>query len=236
MKINELIQKTKELTWQEKLIFIAKNFDKIAFSTSFSIEDQIILDFIVKNNLRIEIFTIDTGRLPKETYNVWQVSLEKYKIKILPFYPQNQRLENFVLDYGINAFYESIELRKKCCFIRKVEPLQRALANKNIWISGVRKEHSIDRNNKEFFEFDEPLNLIKFYPLLEVLESQIWQLINQNSVPFNQLYKEGYKSIGCEPCSRKIKEGEEIRDGRWWWERGNKECGLHNHTNTKSHL
>lgn len=227
MKINELIQKTKELTWQERLIFIAKNFDKISFSTSFSIEDQVILDFIVKNNLRIEIFTIDTGRLPKATYDVWQTSLEKYKIKILPFYPQNQELENFVSDFGINAFYESIELRKKCCFIRKVEPLKRALIDKNIWISGVRKEHSIDRNNKEFFEFDESLNLIKFYPLLEELESQIWQLINQNSVPFNRLYKDGYKSIGCEPCSRKIKEGEEIRDGRWWWERGNKECGLH---------
>ena len=206
MQINNLIKQTSKLNWQEKLIFISDNFQNIVFSTSFSIEDQLILDFIVRSNLKIEIFTIDTGRLPKATYDVWQSSLEKYKIKILPFYPHNKDLENFVSASGINAFYESIELRKKCCFLRKVEPLRRALKGKNLWISGVRKEHSNDRNNKEFFEFDESLNLTKFYPLLEISEEEIWQVINQNSIPFNRLYKEGYKSIGCDPCSRKISQ------------------------------
>jgi len=226
--INELKNKVKGFNWQDKLKFISNNFDNVVFSTSFSIEDQVITDFIFKNNLKIEIFTIDTGRLPSKTYDVWQATIDKYGRRISVFYPNEKALANFIKQSGINAFYESIDLRKQCCFVRKVEPLHRALSNKAFWISGLRRGHSSNRNNKEFFEFDAGLNITKFYPLLNESEGDIWSLINQNRIPFNYLYKQGYKSIGCDPCSRAVGEHEDIRAGRWWWENNsNKECGLH---------
>ena len=225
MEINE---RTKNLTWQEKLEFVAKNFDGVTFSSSFSIEDQVITDFIAEKNLPIEIFTLDTGRLPQETYYVWQRTLEKYSLKISVFYPDADEISNFVNREGINAFYQSKELRLTCCEIRKIKPLQRALKGKNLWISGLRKEHSNTRATKDFFEKDEALNLIKFYPLLEVSEEELWQKIQQKNIPFNQLYKSGYRSIGCAPCTRATSAGEDIRAGRWWWEDDEKkECGLH---------
>lgn len=227
-EIQRLIENAKDQTWQEKLKFIAAKYEKVIFSSSFSLEDQVITDFIAQNKLPIEIFTIDTGRLPKQTYNVWQSTLDKYQIKINSFYPQSQPLQDFISNKGINAFYESEELRKNCCYIRKVEPLKRALQGQQVWISGVRREHSADRGQKDFFEKDEDLQLIKFYPLLEVSEELLWQYIRENNVPFNKLYDLGYKSIGCDPCTRAIGADEEIRAGRWWWERGGvKECGLH---------
>jgi phosphoadenosine phosphosulfate reductase len=225
MEINE---RTKNLTWQEKLEFVAKNFDGATFSSSFGIEDQVITDFIAEKNLPIEIFTLDTGRLPQETYDVWQRTLEKYSLKISVFYPDADEISNFVNREGINAFYQSKELRLTCCEIRKIKPLQRALKGKNLWISGLRKEHSNTRATKDFFEKDEALNLIKFYPLLEVSEEELWQKIQQKNIPFNQLYKSGYRSIGCAPCTRATSAGEDIRAGRWWWEDDEKkECGLH---------
>jgi phosphoadenosine phosphosulfate reductase len=228
MKITEIISQTKDLNWQDKLRFIAKNFSDITFSNSFSIEDQVILDFIASEKLPIEVFTLDTGRLNPETHDVWQASLDKYKIKISGFYPNEKDLQNFVDEKGINPFYESKELRLSCCGIRKVEPLKRALKNKKIWISGLRKEHSNSRAEKEFFEKDSTFELIKFYPLLNLSEKEVWEIIHQNRIPFNRLYKQGYKSIGCAPCSRAVKEGDDIRAGRWWWESDSKkECGLH---------
>lgn len=226
--IKEILEKTKNYNWQEKLEFVTKNFSDIVFSTSFSLEDQVITDFIARNNLPIEIFTIDTARLPEETHATWQNTILKYKIKISVYYPNQNLLAEFVTNNGINAFYESVDKRKNCCAIRKIEPLTRALENKNLWISGVRKEHSLNRNNKEFFEIDEALKLTKFYPLLEMSESDLWKYIEENRVPFNRLYKKCYRSIGCSPCSRAVKEGDDIRAGRWWWENDDvKECGLH---------
>ena len=226
--IKEILEQTSTYNWQEKLEFVSKNFSDITFSSSFSIEDQVITDFIAKNNLPIEIFAIDTARLPEETYATWQNTLEKYKIKILVYYPNQELLSEFITNNGINAFYQSVDLRKNCCAARKTEPLTRALKNKKLWISGVRKEHSLNRNNKEFFESDEALQLTKFYPLLETSEAELWKYIEENRVPFNRLYKQGYSSIGCAPCSRAVKTGEDIRAGRWWWESDNvKECGLH---------
>jgi phosphoadenosine phosphosulfate reductase len=226
--LENILTETKNLSWQEKLIFVAKNFSEVVFSTSFSIEDQVILDFIAKNKLDIEVFTLDTGRLNEETYATWQNSLERYKIKISPFYPNAEKLQEFIFKKGINAFYESKELRLSCCEIRKVEPLSRALKGKKVWISGVRKEQSLARLDKEFFERDEKFDLVKFYPLLDLKESEIWQIIDEKKIPFNRLYKQGYSSIGCAPCSRAIKEGEDLRAGRWWWESDSKkECGLH---------
>jgi phosphoadenosine phosphosulfate reductase len=227
MKIEELIKQTKEISWQEKLKFVSSLEKKVIFSTSFSIEDQVILDFISKNNLKIEVFAIDTGRLPSATYTVWQESLEKYKAKIIAYYPDAAQIENFVKNKGINSFYQSEDLRHQCCNIRKVEPLKRALKNQELWVSGVRKEHSNLRDQKEFFEHDNNLNIDKFYPLLELSEDEVWDYINKNDIPYNKLYDQGYKSIGCDPCSRAINKGDDPRSGRWWWEEGNKECGLH---------
>jgi phosphoadenosine phosphosulfate reductase len=228
MEIKKILTATQNFNWQKKLLFIADNFNEIAFSTSFSIEDQVITDFIATKKLDIEIFTIDTARLPKSTYSTWQSTLDKYQIKIKAFYPDADDIANFVNESGINAFYESKDLRLKCCEIRKIKPLKKALKNKKLWISGLRKEHSKTRFDKDFFEKDEDLNLVKFYPLLEISEDEIWQEINQKNIPFNQLYKQGYRSIGCDPCSRAISKNDDVRAGRWWWENDSKkECGLH---------
>ena len=231
MKVKDLITKTKDMSWQEKLKFVCSAYNNIAFSTSFSIEDQAITDVIIKNKLEVEIFAIDTGRLPNQTYELWQETLEKYQsydCKIKAYYPDVEQLEKFVSQNGINPFYKSKELRLACCNIRKVEPLKRALKGKKIWISGVRKEHSVSRGDKEFFEYDDNLKIIKFYPLLEHSEEQVWQYIKENNIPYNKLYDQGYRSIGCDPCSRAVAKGEDIRAGRWWWEEETaKECGLH---------
>ena len=227
-KLQQITIQTKYLNWQEKLIYISKNFKNISFSTSFSVEDQVITDFIVSQNLAIDIFTIDTGRLPKETYQLWQSSIRKYGAYLTSYHPNHDHVQEYTSNHGANAFYETLELRKECCFIRKIEPLQRALKGQEIWISGIRKEHSPSRESKDFFEYDEALDLIKFYPLLEESIDDIWHCINARSVPFNVLYKQGYQSIGCAPCSRAISKDQHIRDGRWWWENNNnKECGLH---------
>lgn len=227
-KINQLLIQTKHLSWQEKLLYLSQNFKNITFSTSFSVEDQVIADFIIHSELNIEIFTIDTGRLPKQTHQVWQSSIRKYGAKFRAYHPAQEETQKYTSANGTNAFYESHDLRKQCCFIRKIEPLQRALQGKDLWISGIRKEHSANRENKDFFEFDEALGLIKFYPLLDESIDDIWAYIKKNSVPFNILYKQGYHSIGCDPCSRAISPGQDIRNGRWWWENNNnKECGLH---------
>lgn len=227
-KINDILKQTEGLDWQEKLLLAAENFNQPTFSSSFSLEDQVITDFIANNHLPIEVFTIDTGRLPQETYDVWQATLEKYAINIQSYSPKQEKLEPFTQKNGINPFYESKELRLNCCKIRKIEPLHRALNGKDLWISGLRKEHSSNRNDKAFFEKDNNLALTKFYPLLEISEAELWESINQKAIPFNRLYKSGYRSIGCAPCSRAIGTGDDIRAGRWWWENDSKkECGLH---------
>ena len=220
-------KKIDNLSWSEKISFVANNFSNITFSTSFSLEDQAITHFIVSNKLPIKIFTIDTGRLFPQTYELWQKTLDIYGIKIDAFYPNAKNIKKFVAKNGINAFYQSQELRLNCCQIRKVEPLIRALNGKKLWISGIRREHSNSRDNKEFFEFDINLKINKFYPLLKNSEEEIYQYIKNNNIPFNPLHNQGFKSIGCQPCTRAISQGEEPRAGRWWWESGKKECGLH---------
>lgn len=227
MKIEEILQKTINLNWKDKIQFITSIFQDITFSTSFSIEDQLITDFIAQKKYPITIFAIDTGRLPEETLKVWQETKEKYSVDIKAYYPNQQSLENFVSTKGVNSFYESKELRMSCCNIRKVEPLKRALQGKKIWISGLRKQHSDSRGSKDSFEYDNNLNIIKFYPIIDFDENNVWEYVSNNQVPYSKLYDQGYKSIGCAPCSRAIKEGENSRAGRWWWEEGSKECGLH---------
>jgi phosphoadenosine phosphosulfate reductase len=203
---------------------------KVVFSSSFSFEDQVITHLIASQQLPIQIFTLDTGRLFAETYSVWSSTLERYKISIKAFYPDQSSLESFVEKNGPNAFYESVENRKSCCYVRKVEPLKRALKDNEIWITGLRAEHSADRQNLQSIEWDESNQIIKYHPLLHWTTEQVLDFIKSNNIPYNPLHDKGFVSIGCAPCTRAIKEGEDFRAGRWWWEDANKkECGLHVH-------
>jgi len=201
---------------------------QVSFSTSFSLEDQVILQHIAAEDLPINVFTLDTGRLFPETYSVWTASKEKYNTPIKAYTPDFHLLEPFVQEKGPNAFYESVENRKQCCFIRKVEPLKRALANQKIWITGIRAEHSGNRSQLSLLEWDAGNQLTKYNPLLHWTQEEVKDYINENNIPYNILHDRGFVSIGCAPCTRAIKPGEDFRAGRWWWEdAGKKECGLH---------
>jgi phosphoadenosine phosphosulfate reductase len=203
---------------------------QVTFSTSFSFEDQVILHHIATENLPISVFTLDTGRLFAETYSVWSASREKYGIPIKAYMPDYDLLEPFVREKGPNAFYESVENRKQCCFIRKVEPLKRALGGQKIWITGIRAEHSGNRSQLTLTEWDEGNQLTKYNPLLHWTQAQVKAYINDNDIPYNILHDRGFVSIGCAPCTRAIRPGEDFRAGRWWWEEADKkECGLHSH-------
>ncbi|HRS53531.1 MAG TPA: phosphoadenylyl-sulfate reductase [Bacteroidales bacterium] len=201
---------------------------KIVFSTSFSVEDQVITDMIANVDKSIIIFTIDTGRLFQETYNIMETTMDKYGIEIKTFFPDYKLVENMVNEKGINLFYYSVDNRKLCCNVRKKEPLKRALAGMHIWFTGLRKEQSITRHNINVIEWEDRYKLIKVNPLADWRETEVWSYIKDKNVPFNSLYRKGYRSIGCSPCTRATYPGEDIRAGRWWWEAAdNKECGLH---------
>jgi phosphoadenosine phosphosulfate reductase len=205
---------------------------EIVFSTSFGLEDQAISHIIFEQQLPIEVFTLDTGRMFTETYSTWSRTIEKYNQLITGFYPSAEKLQELITQKGPNSFYESVENRKQCCFIRKVEPLQRALKGKQLWITGLRAEQSKDRENISQLEWDEANQLIKFHPLLHWTWSETYSFIQKNNIPFNSLHDKGFVSIGCAPCTRAIKPGEDFRAGRWWWEdNSKKECGLHIHSN-----
>ena len=203
---------------------------QVTFSTSFSYEDQVISHTILSHQLPVKIFTLDTGRLFAETYSVWTSTNEKYQTKIQAYYPQANTLQEFVAARGPNSFYESVDNRKQCCFIRKVEPLKRALSGNAVWITGLRAEHSADRTNLPIIEWDDANQIIKYHPLLHWTTAAVKQFISTNHVPYNPLHDKGFVSIGCAPCTRAIKPGEDFRAGRWWWEDADKkECGLHIH-------
>ena len=224
--INELI---KNKSPEEALHAITANFqDKVVFSSSLGYEDQVITHLIFSNNLPITIFTLDTGRLYNETYSVLQSTLESYKKPIKVFYPQTALVEKLVSEKGPISFYESVENRKECCFIRKVEPLKRALQGYSIWITGIRAEQSEGRKDVPFVEWDEVNNIIKFHPIIDWTLDEVKQYIAKHNIPYNPLHDRGFVSIGCAPCTRVVKTGEDFRAGRWWWEQNNKkECGLH---------
>jgi phosphoadenosine phosphosulfate reductase len=228
-----LIQNVQQLisgkSEEESLALLAEKFSgKIVFSTSFGLEDQVITDMIFSNNIPIKVFTLDTGRLFPETYSVWNRTREIYGKKIDVFYPQTEAVEKMVAEKGPHSFYESIENRLECCRIRKVEPLARALKGNEIWITGIRKEQSASRQMMSQVEWDEKHQLIKFHPLFYWALEQTWKYIRKKNVPYNSLHDKGFPSIGCQPCTRAVKEGEDIRAGRWWWEHNQKkECGLH---------
>ena len=225
---NTLLEKTRSLSIEETLAFLADEFkDKVVFSTSFGQEDQVITALIGKNKSPITIFTLDTGRLFQETYDVFHKTLKKYHIDIKTYFPDTTAVEELLNQKGPNSFYESVENRKECCFIRKVVPLTKALKGNAIWITGLRAEQSENRNDLDLFEYDEKFDIIKFNPLLKWTLEEVQKYIDNNNVPQNTLHKKGFVSIGCAPCTRAIVPGEDIRAGRWWWESSHKECGLH---------
>lgn len=200
----------------------------ITFANSFGAEDMVLTDIILRNQLGIEIFSLDTGRLPTETYDLIAKTEQTYSTKLKVYFPQAAAVEAYVRANGINAFYESVDLRKACCFMRKVEPLQRALHGKKAWITGMRAEQSATRVNLPVREFDAGNQLEKLNPLSDWTEQEVWAYIRLHEVPYNKLHDQFYPSIGCAPCTRAIAVGEDVRAGRWWWEDPNsKECGLH---------
>lgn len=201
---------------------------EITFANSFGAEDMVLTDLILREKLPIEIFSLDTGRLPAETYTLMGEVEQHYGTRLKVFFPKADAVESYVRTHGINAFYESVEMRKACCHMRKVEPLQRALAGKRAWITGLRAAQSTTRSGLPTREFDEGNGLVKFNPLSDWSETEVWAYIRMHEVPYNALHEQFYPSIGCAPCTRAIAVGEDIRAGRWWWEDPtSKECGLH---------
>lgn len=227
--IPELLYSISEMNGRQALEFLAGKFPgKVTFSSSFGFEDQVITHDILSSQIGINIFTLDTGRLFPETYSVWTSTNDRYKASIKAYYPDHTLLEGFVQHKGPNSFYESIENRTTCCYIRKVEPLSRALKNNAVWITGLRAEQSNARKDLPILEWDEKHKVIKYHPLLHWTFDEVKQYIHTNNIPYNILHDRGFVSIGCAPCTRAVREGEDFRAGRWWWEnKSDKECGLH---------
>ncbi|PTQ92919.1 phosphoadenosine phosphosulfate reductase [Mucilaginibacter yixingensis] len=231
--MNELTQHIKQLTAgltpQQALKVLAEQFDgEIIFSTSFGWEDQVITHMIAAEKLPIKIFTLETGRLFPETYYVWNRTLEMLNVQIQAYYPNAELLEQMVSAKGPSSFYESVENRKECCHIRKIEPLKRALKGNKLWITGIRAEQSANRTDMVNVEWDEGNQLVKFHPIFDWTLDEVKEYIRQYNVPYNTLHDRGFPSIGCAPCTRAVQPGEDFRAGRWWWEdQSKKECGLH---------
>ncbi|MBB5439580.1 phosphoadenosine phosphosulfate reductase [Pedobacter sp. AK017] len=228
-KLIEIAEKIKDLDPVEALRFFAAEYPgKIVFSTSFGWEDQVITHMIFANDLPIEVFTLETGRLFPETYYVWNRTLEIYKKPIHAYFPQAEALQEMVDKKGPSSFYESVENRKECCGIRKLEPLRRALKGNDLWVTGIRSEQSLNRHDMANLEWDEQNQLIKFHPIFFWSLAEVKEYIKKNNIVYNTLHDKGFPSIGCAPCTRAVREGEDFRAGRWWWEdQSKKECGLH---------
>ncbi|MEQ7801280.1 phosphoadenylyl-sulfate reductase [Pedobacter sp. ASV1-7] len=231
-KLIEIAEKIKDLDPVEALRFFADQYPgKIVFSTSFGWEDQVITHMIFANDLPIEVFTLETGRLFPETYYVWNRTLEIYNKPIHAYFPDAQVLQQMVDKKGPNSFYESVENRKECCGIRKLEPLKRALKGNDLWVTGIRSEQSTNRHDMANLEWDEQNQMIKFHPIFFWSLDKVKEYIKINNIVYNTLHDKGFPSIGCAPCTRAVREGEDFRAGRWWWEdQSKKECGLHTTT------
>lgn len=226
--LSDLESRLQGLSAGEGLRILADLFpEKVVFSTSLGQEDQVITQLIASQNLPIQIFSLDTGRLFPETLELLSRTESKYKTRIKVYYPETVSVEKLVADIGINGFYESVENRKSCCFVRKVEPLKRALAGNAVWVTGLRAEQSANRSDMKRIEWDEANQIIKYNPLLDWTFEQMIAYIAAHRIPYNPLHDQGFISIGCAPCTRAILPGEDARAGRWWWEDSKKECGLH---------
>lgn len=227
-QINEWIQAIDKMTLEESLVFVVEQSEgKVSFSTSLGQEDQVITHAIFSQDLNIEVFTLDTGRLFQETYDVLSSTKNKYKKNIEVFFPNTEAVQSLVTEKGPNSFYSSVENRKECCGIRKIEPLKRALKDTKIWVTGLRAAQSDNRQDMSILEWDEGFGMVKFNPLIKWSLEQVEAYLKEYKIPQNALHKQGFISIGCAPCTRAIEEGEDVRAGRWWWELSHKECGLH---------
>ena len=208
---------------------IRQFFPRIGLASSFGAEDVVLIDMLVKIHPKASVFTLDTGRLNEETYEVMERVREKYGISIQSYFPNSERVERLEREKGFYSFRASIENRKECCGIRKVEPLNRALAELDAWITGLRRAQAVTRSDVPKVEMDAAHGrMVKLNPLADWSEDKVWEYIRANGVPYNRLHDQGYPSIGCAPCTRAVKPGESVRAGRWWWESPEqKECGLH---------
>jgi phosphoadenosine phosphosulfate reductase len=208
--------------------FTAEYAGRIAFSTSLGAEDQVITHYLAKTGHPAALFTLDTGRMFQETYDLLEITRTKYQLPIRVFFPDAAKVEEMVNSKGINLFYESLENRHLCCNIRKIEPLTRALSGMAVWITGMRREQSVTRRQSALVEWDEKYNLMKLNPLIDWTEEMLREKIREENIPINELHAQGYPSIGCKPCTRAVLPGEDVRSGRWWWELPEfRECGLH---------
>ena len=214
---------------QEILTFFINEYrDKMAFATSLGAEDQVLTEMIAGIDRSLRIFTLDTGRMFPESYELIERTNARFKINLQVYFPDRDKVEKMVNEKGINLFYESVENRKLCCHIRKIEPLKRALQGLEVWISGLRRSQSVTRTELKLVEWDDNNNLIKVNPLIDWSEEQVWDYIRDKNIPYNPLHNQNFPSIGCQPCTRAVEAGEDVRAGRWWWELPHhKECGLH---------
>lgn len=227
-KLQEIEAQLAQSSPNSGLSLIAELFPgKVTFSTSLGQEDQVITQLIASQNLPIEIFSLDTGRLFPETLDLLARTEAKYQTRISLYYPETSSIENLVAEIGINGFYDSVEKRKSCCYVRKIEPLKRALSGNKVWVTGLRAEQSANRSEMKRLEWDEANQILKYNPLLDWSFEELISYIETNKILYNPLHDKGFISIGCAPCTRAIMPGEDPRAGRWWWEESKKECGLH---------
>jgi len=226
--IDSAAAQLKGKTPQEVLTWALGNYEKISLASSFGAEDVALIDMISKIKPDAHVITLDTGRLNAETYEVIAKVQQKYpQLQLRIMFPQAEAVEQMVSAKGINLFYDSIENRKQCCYIRKVEPLGRATKGLDAWITGLRRDQTANRSTMETVELDGDRNIAKINPLIDWTNDQVWEYIHANAVPYNALHDQNFPSIGCAPCTRAVQAGEDLRAGRWWWEMSNQECGLH---------
>jgi len=226
--IDSAAAQLKGKTPQEVLTWALGNYEKISLASSFGAEDVTLIDMIAKIKPDAHVFTLDTGRLNAETYELIAKVQQKYpQLQLRIMFPQAEDVEQMVSAKGINLFYDSVENRKQCCYIRKVEPLGRATKGLDAWMTGLRRDQTANRSTMETVELDSDRHIAKINPLIDWSNEQVWEYIYANDVPYNALHDQHFPSIGCAPCTRAVQSGEDLRAGRWWWEMSNQECGLH---------
>ena len=228
-RLSEMIHETAGMDAAQVLSWAARTFGAdVTIASSLGAEDQVIVHMIARSRLEIPVFTLDTGRMFNESYDLIARTATELGVTVKPYLPDASQVEALVASHGINLFYESLELRKRCCHVRKVEPLRRALAGKAAWITGLRRSQSVTRATVGIVEWDDQNRLYKINPLADWTDDDVWGYIRANGVPYHRLHDQGFPSIGCAPCTRAVAPGEDARAGRWWWERPeHRECGLH---------
>jgi phosphoadenosine phosphosulfate reductase len=232
---HELSGELESLSLEDALARVAALFPgEVVFSSSFGQEDMVLTDAIYRADIPIEIFTLDTGRLFQETYDLMELTRARYGKEFKIYFPDYRDVESYVTTKGMNAFYESVENRKECCFIRKVKPLRRALKGRKVWVTGLRADQSDNRHDIPIWEWDDAYHIYKFNPLINWSYEEVLAYLKARTVPYNKLHDKGFISIGCASCTRAIQPGEHPRAGRWWWEDSQKECGLHTHESVVS--